>query len=272
MQRTLVTLMLALLTPSWALAQAVARDEAKLWSGQQLQIELGAIYARGRSHVIDERLPILRPDLGLASIGLWYGLSDRIQISATLPYLTAGSTWDESRTDGLGDISGQLDVRLRGDALDSTALLLEVGATAPTGAKPVGGGGWLGFAGLRAFKRLDPILEFGEIAYAHGFEQGLAGGRVRPGPTVRAQGGLGLRIDDSKIVWLKTSSAYQLPTQLNGQVVRGSDRLESTLGIALNWAMRPDLLLEWSTAAGLSSDAPDVALGVGLIYTLPGRR
>lgn len=176
MRRALFTFTLwALLTPSWALGQALAGPEAKLWSSGQLQIEAGQFYVRGRSRVIDDRLPPLRSDVALSSVGLWYGLSDRIQFSATLPYVAANSTWEGRWTGGLGDIEGQFDLQVRGDGLDSTALTLELGTTAPTGDDAVGGMGWRAFAGLRAFKRFDPILQFGEVAYAHGFEQRFHG-------------------------------------------------------------------------------------------------
>lgn len=269
MRRGIVLSLAIFALVSEASAQAGREQDGTLWMAGQLQFDLRHFYVRGRETQVDEGPP-LRSDAFIGAVTIGYGVTDRWQVTATLPFTALTSTWRLAPIRGINDIEAQVDVRLRGDGLQTAVVLLSA-VSMPTGGPELGTGEWQMSGGVRFFKRLDPVLQFAEVRWHESFSGAQASG-VNTGRQLRAHGGIGLRLDESKIVWLVGSQAYHTALRTNVGYLLGSDRFESTVGIALNWALGSNLWLDWSSTAGLSTEAPDVVLGLGITYSIGGSR
>jgi hypothetical protein len=249
------------------------QDEPTLWQSRQFDAEVGISYVRGRSRFVLGGLPPLRSDVVTAPLALRYGLSDRFQISLTLPLLASSSTWDTEWKSGIGNLEGKIAIRLLGNGLDTPALIAEFGTSFPTASGDFGPL-WQPFTTLSVFREVSPLLFFAQGGFAYPMETEVHGIRLRPGLVVQTQGGLGLRLDDTKLLWLKAAAVYHGETRLAGRTMPGSDQLLSHLEVALTWAIRKDVSVEFSIAPGLTQEAPDVVLGLTLTWStlIPSRR
>ena len=215
--------------PSEAVEAVAQREQG--YFGQRLSVELGASYA----HFDDARVNLsgflaldaiflglisieeTRADLITTDFTARFGVDDRLQFDANVPYLIrrayyqsggAGgnasglvdaTTWDA----GLGDVSFGASYRLLTETFSRPDLVVSVRAKAPTGRHPFGielvdvegsegnlkipeklafgTGAWSGSVGLSALKSLDPLVIFGSVNYFRNFEHGFSDIDEAPG-------------------------------------------------------------------------------------------
>lgn len=246
---------------------AVAHAETTLWQGGEVQLEVASLYARGRARTVDVALPPLRADFGAALATLRWGASDRVQMAVIVQYLVRTATWAEESTSGLGNLEATLAVRLWGDGLEKPAVVGTVGTRFPT-AGDTFGAVWEPRGALTVFHQRLPFVFLGQLGFAYPLETTFQHVRIAPGSIGWAHGGIGVRLDDAILLWLRTDTTYQGTTHRAGRTLPGSDRLESSLQVALTWAFHESFAVEVSVAPGLTHDTPDVVLGLSLTYTL----
>lgn len=198
--------------------ETVSRNEQGYF-GDRLSFEAGVTY----SHFDDARLNLsgfLALDaifLGLISIDeitadvfvfdgtIRYGLTDRLQIDANVPYLfrysnfqsggaggdAAGLKEADVRDDGLGDINFGASYRVLRETVNRPDIVVNARVKVPTGREPfgtelilvdgsegnlqvperlsTGTGVWSASAGISLLKTLDPMVVFGSFTYFHNF-------------------------------------------------------------------------------------------------------
>lgn len=145
---------------------------------------------------------------------------------------------------------------------------------APTAQRQSGGvalgGGFHGFEGeLLAVKRLDPLV-FVASGSAATF---LRRGRIEPGNQYAFSLGAFLATSPETSIRMEIQQGYVEETRVDGQRLPGSDRLAATFTAGGSVILGARTLFDVAADIGITEDAPDYALRVGLThrFDLPWR-
>jgi len=244
-------------------------------------------------------------DIHTLSLTGRYGLSNRFEVEAKVPWVHASSdtqtralatpsytdqTFDTSGS-GLGDIelAGRYQFNaFRGDnavyighlryksrtgkgvfevPIDESGLQTEL----PTGS---------GFHGLQAGATFlfpsDPAVFFGGAAYTHNFERnvGHGFGRVRPGSVIDLNAGMGLALNEraSFSIGYQHSIVGEMSQREPEQVARvlaKTGRLQlGTMRFGLAYRLTPKTNMNVSLGIGVTDDTPDFELTLRFPYSL----
>lgn len=198
--------------------ETVTRDEQGYF-GDKLSFEVGLNYSHFDDAAINLsgflaldaiflgliRIDEITSDVLAADFTARYGLTDRLQIDANVPYLyrhsnfqSAGAGGDasglaeKSVTDsGLGDVNFGVSYRLLKETAARPDVVINARAKAPTGRNPfgvelvevpgtegnlevptslsTGTGVWGASVGVSVLKTIDPMVVFGSLSYFHNF-------------------------------------------------------------------------------------------------------
>ena len=248
-----------------ALRYAVSSDNRFFFSGLEIvdALIIGVIEARDT-----DRTTIT------ASQGLRYGLTDRLEIEATVPFVyqedrvanvavnTPSNSIQDREGSGLGDVSVGLHYQLNEGRGAWPYLVANLRAKAPTGTgifdadddeAPTGSGYWSVEPSLTLIKRSDPVVLFGNIGYQANLGTGL-------GLTTTDEAQTGAVLADGTVI-------------LDGGVPPGADVFEPIVTTTLTQFDRfdPGDALRTSFGLGLAlNEQVNVSFGYDQSYIFAG--
>ncbi len=146
---------------------------------------------------------------------------------------------------------------------------------------PLGGGVWSVRGGVTAIKSLDPVVLIFNAGYTHSIGRDLTitsigdtGGGVmtntvgttyHPGGVVDYGIAVAVAMNPVFAINLGLQQRFTFETDLDGLGdVEGSSTVEAELRFGFAWALTADVVLNFSAAAGLTEDTPDLAVTLAL--------
>jgi hypothetical protein len=218
----------------------------------------------------------VRRDLAQASLGLLFGLPFDSQLELDLPYryvdqsnvLNAGGDERDSRRgsgSGLGDITVGLAKTIsqekdwRPDLIGRVRWDTGSGETADDDVF-LGGGFQRLQADLVASKRFDPLVFVLQGGYSWNFEHD----DVEPGNSVDLSQGVFLATSPETSLRFMLDQSFFDESEVDGERVRGSDAVQSTLEVGAALLLRRNILLDVSGTVGLTDESPDFGLRVAV--------
>ena len=245
------------------------------------------------------RVDSLNRNIVTAAATARYGLIDRVQIEARVPYLyrkdsttfgigTNTEQQYQNEGTGLGDVQGTVSYQpIIGDGSLIPDVILRTTARFPTGEsafdigtedignsrtvlkRPPTGSGFYGVgAGFTLVWRVDPVVFFGGFSYTANLsdDQGAVG-NIDPGDVYEFFGGINVAL--SELVSMNLSFDDQLvsSTTQNGNKVLNSDLNDARLILGTSVGVAPGTTLTFNAAAGLTNDSPDFAFTISLPIT-----
>jgi hypothetical protein len=241
----------------------------------------------------------------IGSLAARYGLTDRLEIEARIPYvyrhdrITTVAAADQALTrtieldaNDIGDVevSGRYQLNSGNDGWPIFVAGLRVKSDTGVGPYDVefdkfavaqglatGSGFWATELGVTMLYPSDPAVIYGGLSYLHSFGGGinkqisenLTVGNVDPGDGLSASIGFGLALNPKFSVSFGYSHHYIFPTdtELNG-VTQSSNSLSiGALQMSLSYRLNQRFTLINSFEFGVTSDAPDMRLTVRVPYT-----
>ncbi len=244
-------------------------------------------------------------DAVIGSVSARYGLTDRIELEARVPYvyrhdrITTVAAADEAvvRTQELdandiGDIevSGRYQINSGKGGWPIFVAGLRVKSDTGVGPYDVefdkfavakelatGSGFWATELGVTMLYPSDPAVIYGGLSYLHSFGkdinkqigENIAIGNVDPGDGLSASIGFGLALNPKFSVSFGYSHHYIFPTdtELNGTTQSSNSLSIGALQMGLSYRLNQRFTLINSFEFGVTSDAPDMRLTVRVPYT-----
>ncbi|MGJ0485957.1 MAG: transporter [Methylomicrobium sp.] len=232
----------------------------------------------------------------MANLGLRYGLMDRLELEARIPYVYrtqeqrarpinlapsfADQAFDSTGND-IGDIqiAGRYQLNTGSDGWP--IVVANLLATAPTGKSPfdlpvVQATGIPGFSfpaelptgvgffsiqpSLTALYPTDPAVFFGNISYYYNAETSINAGKFDPGDAIGLSFGLGFGINERSSFSLGYQHRHIFDSTLNGKSITGStvDIGQLLVGYSYKYSKRTTHNLTLSI--GATTDSPDLTL------------
>jgi hypothetical protein len=226
----------------------------------------------------------------LADVSLRYGLFDWLELSMLIP-----AQFGERQTlfpgrvlarqsPGIGDAVLGGTGQLWRQSADWPGASLTAAAILPTGQSPFRFGlgyrpdtnpinplefsrslGMWGFRSvLQVYKTVDPLVIFAGAGLEHRFPASLAGHAVDVGTFLLYNAGFSLAFSEKTTVGFQFNGAVQPALHVDRRPIAGTDQEPVSARLVLIQRIAHDWWLEPSLAAGLTDEAPDVAIGLGL--------
>lgn len=232
-----------------------------------------------------------------ASLGMRYGVTDRIEAEVRIPYMyrndqttnTVVSTNNVDSTTsldshGLGDIEAALHWQINDGGGDWPFFVANIRAKSTTGTGPfdtardargierelaTGSGFWGVEPSLTIIAPSDPAVFFANLGYLWNIERNVnlaVGNRViqevDPGDAIRLGFGMGLALNEK----VSFSVGYQhdwilgTETRFNDGTFKSDALSVGALNFGVNWQMTDAAALNVSVGVGVTADSPDVRL------------
>ncbi len=265
------------------------RTASVLLQPGQWQMDLGLVYAKD-----DYDFPITLNPSGVARadirrrslfvpFALRYGLTDRIQLSGSLPIgwshqeVSSLGLFDETNSSGgIGDLELGVNLLCREGCYGySPDVILSFGLTAPTGdaeylvdgisQATLSNGVWAPSAQLLFIQRYDPIIYFYGVGYRYQAKRQFGDIDVRYGHQFTYNFGVGFAVNDRITLSTAFLGLYQTETEVDGLGVPGSMRELMRLRFAAT-TYRCERIIEPFAEIGMTDDAADAV--VGIVWTL----
>lgn len=232
---------------------------------------------------------------GLAMLATRYGLTDRLEVEARIPYIvrrdriTTLSQREESVTDerkldgqGFGDLELSGRFQINSGQRGRPVFVATSRLRAPTGDGPydvrydeagiarelaTGSGFWGLEGGVTVLYPTDPAVLFGGLTYLHNFARdvdktigSVPVGRVDPGDSIGAVAGFGLSLNPRFAVSFGYSHTYIFPTDSElGDSRQHSQPLQvGSLQIGGAYRLSERVTVNTTVEVGVTADAPDV--------------
>lgn len=209
------------------------------------------------------------------------GLPKDFQFEIRVPYgyenqrTTSGDgQQEEIHTSGLGDISLSLSHQIIKSHSFWPDTLVGAGWKSTTGQDPyrltnsdelaLGTGFQSANISLTTVTVSDPLAFYSGIAYTETIEDRKKIGTVQPGSSAQLHAGVSMAINLDTSMSLGLNLGYIDETKFEGKDIPGSDYTTSILSIGLSRAMSNKASVEFDVGIGLTRDAPDLHLTVGL--------
>lgn len=237
-------------------------------------------------------------DSATASLGLRYGLTDRIEAELRIPYMyrndrTTNTVISTNAVDsttsldshGLGDIEGALHWQVNDGAEGWPFLVANLRAKSNTGTGPFDvarnergierelatGSGFWGFEpSLTVIAPTDPAVFYANLGYLWNVKndvnksvsQNRVVQEVDPGDAIRLGFGMGLSLNEkvSFSVGYQHDWIWGTETRFRDGIFTSEDLSVGSLTLGANWQMTDNAALNVSVGIGVTSDAPDVRL------------
>ncbi|WP_186767752.1 transporter [Blastopirellula retiformator] len=265
------------------------RTASVLLTPGQWQMDVGLVYAKADYDFPIEVSPsgVARADLKRRSLfvpfALRYGLSDRVQLSGSLPvgwasqeFSSVGRFDQTSDNGGIGDLELGVNLLCREGCYGySPDVILSFGLTAPTGdaeyavngltQATLANGVWAPSAQLLFIQRYDPIIYFYGLGYRYQAEREFDNQNVFYGHQFTYNLGVGFAVNDRITLSASFLGLFQTETQINGLGVPGSMRELLRLRFAAT-NYRCGRIVEPFAEIGMTEDAADSVIGVVWTY------
>jgi hypothetical protein len=230
-----------------------------------------------------------------------YGLTDRLEIEAKLPYVyrsdrttgrpfLEGSQQDISTSasgNDLGDVELAAHYQINDGQSGWPYFVGNLRVRAPTGTHPfeverdpttnletelpTGTGFWGFEPSLTMIMPSDPAVYYANLSYLYNMERSFGGstGTVDPGDSIGFSFGSALAINERSSFSLGGDFQLVRPTTQNGQTVAGSEDLYIGRGIlGFTQKVSDSTSVNLSFSFGVTEDAPDFQLGLRMPITL----
>ncbi len=228
------------------------------------------------------------------TISMRYGLTDRLQFSAAVPYLYSrsksflpptvqredelGEDVEATRSsDDLGDITFGLTYHLLQEEGWKPDLTVALDVKTDTGSSPFevgpnesasGTGFWGAGLGVTLLKIRDPAAIFVNGNYFFHMKESNVGAFDSVDPPDSWGFGFGVSYALNPFVSLTSSfnNRWVQKTELNGQEIDGSDQRNASIGFGLSYALGRGRSLDVTASFGLTDDSPDYTVTVAMPF------
>jgi hypothetical protein len=223
-----------------------------------------------------------RIDTQSVSVAVDAGLPWGMMASARVPYLRRDADFGSNR--GTGDMSVSLSKRFTNESEGTPSLIGRLDYVHDNGrdafeAIPIGGGFRTLGLSLSAVKRVDPLVVYGTVSYAHSKPEDASvqasngttifQGRIAPGNSSGLSGGISLAATpdislDAGLAFNFFRNTRFSPTL--GTAFDTSRHSEGYLTLGTGFVIRKNLFLTLNAAAGVTSEANKFIFSVALPY------
>jgi hypothetical protein len=225
-------------------------------------------------------------------VGVRYGVSERVQLDMTAPYVFSydrtflpptvqrsddlGEDVERTRSSyDLGDVTLGLSVHaLREDGwLPDLILSSELKTT--TGSSPfevdidesaTGTGFWGASVGATMVKVSDPASVFVNASYFYHMKDNDVGGydEVDPPDSYTFGAGFSYALNPFLSFTTRFQTRYTEKTRLNGISIDGTDQVTASLSFGAAYALGPNRALDFTVGVGLTDDSPDFLMTLSM--------
>jgi hypothetical protein len=232
----------------------------------------------------------VKRDLITPSVGVRYGVTNRFEIEAKVPYVyrqdatsardvgVPGALPSLTTVDGadIGDVEVGAHYQINDGTQGWPYLIGNLRFKTVTGSSPfempvvsgvlaelpTGSGFYALQPSLTAIYPSDPVVYYSNVGYLHNFERSFANyGTIEPGDAISASMGMSLSLNEKSSFSVGYSHSTVFKTLQNGQNIANSTVLQvGALDFGYAYALNPTTNLNFTVSAGLTSDAPDVRL------------
>lgn len=236
-------------------------------------------------------------DATMATLSARYGISHRLELSTRIPYihrndttatrtLNLGSTRDQLYTQsgqGLGDIEVAARYQLN-QPTSGPFYITGLRIKARNGSSPfdietdkdgfptklaTGSGFWGVEANLGFVLPSDPAVFFGSAGYFSHIKRRYAAGVIDPGDTFIATVGMGIGLNEKASFSVGYEHDLVGKNRLDGNPIADAQRLQlGTLSFGFAYRVSPKTTFNLSLGVGVTTEAPDVQIGLRLPFTL----
>lgn len=265
------------------------RTASVLLDPGQWQMDVGLVYAKADYDFPISLSPsgVARADLKRRALfvpfALRYGLTDRIQLSSSLPvgwshqeFSSVGLFDQNSDSGGIGDLELGMNLLCREGCYGySPDVILSFGLTAPTGdaeyavngltQATLANGVWAPSVQLLMIQHYDPIIYFYGCGYRYQAKRQFDNQDVFYGHQFSYNFGVGFAVNDRITLSTAFLGLYQTETQIDGLGVPGSMRELLRMRFAAT-TYRCGRIVEPFAEVGMSDDAADAVIGI--VWTL----
>ncbi len=228
------------------------------------------------------------------AVSMRYGITDRLQFSASVPYLFSrsksflpptvqregqlGEDVESTRSsDDLGDISFGLTYHLLQEQGWKPDLTVAVDVKTDTGSSPFevgpdesasGTGFWGAGVGATLLKIRDPAAIFVNANYFFHKKESNVGAFDSVDPPDNWGFGFGVSYALNPFVSLTSSfnNRWVQKTKLNGQEIDGSDQRNASIGFGLSYGLGGGRSFDVTASFGLTDDSPDYTVTVAMPF------
>jgi hypothetical protein len=220
-----------------------------------------------------------------------YGLHDRIEMSASVPYLWRveseifGAAGDETREVVRGDGIGDVEVSLFAHVFRETGwipdIILNLRGRAPTGDDPfevdedeaaTGSGFWGVSGGMTLTKVVDPVVLFASGNYGWNIDRHISDvGRVDPGDTVEYNLGLAFGLNERLALSFSVQQRIIGRTKLDGTKLDLTDVNAAAFFVGSSYVLNRWLSPSVSVGFGLTDGSPDYQIQLAFPIRFPYR-
>lgn len=238
----------------------------------------------------------LTRDIVTATGTVRYGIFDRLQIEARVPYLyrrdseifglgTNNQDTFEASGSGLGDVEVSASVQpLIGDGAAIPDIIVRGHGRFPTGKSPFDidtvdlgnnrsaleepptGSGFYGVGGGATFVwRVDPVVFFAGVDATLNLARTFEGfGEIDPGDTYQAFGGVNVQLSELVSLNLSFVEQYTRKTEQEGIRIDGTETNDARLVLGTAVGVGQNASLTFNAAAGLTEESPDFVFTISL--------
>ncbi|MBI9077524.1 MAG: transporter [Desulfatibacillum sp.] len=217
------------------------------------------------------------------SVGLGYGLMDKVSLSATFPFVYKYQvSGEDQQISDLGDMSFGVSYQAKQESAKWPAILLSFGYNAPTGRSPykidpdnemsTGDGAHSFSLGANFSKLLDPVIVFGGLSAGYsarvtgldqkrsnGYDQVMVLEEVRPGHTISYAFGLGFSLSYTTSITFRFNASHSSSSEFRlrplygyqARVYEGDDSSSASFSISTGWRLSPKTTLSVGLGYGL---------------------
>jgi hypothetical protein len=268
----------------------VFRENAVTLKPVKMELSTQFAYIRGNG--------FLQTDRAFVSTSAFrVGVFDWLELGATVPAYEAtrsrsiGPFASRAETaSGLGDIGLQANIRLRDQTAATPGAVVSLGGILPTGVSPYRftfyqpdrgrplynpspvnlNGNYLsrGIAGvtsnLQFYKTLDPVIVFFGAGIQYFLPDRIGGHEVQPGLSYSYNFGLSFALSEKSTLGLQVNGAYATKLLVDRRQVPVSQLEPIAVRVSLIQRVFANTYLEPELTAGLTNNAPNAALALGL--------
>jgi hypothetical protein len=220
-----------------------------------------------------------------------YGLHDRIEMSASMPYLwrveseifgvEGEETRDVFRGNGIGDLEVSLFAHVFREKGWIPDIILNVRSRAPTGKDPfevdedevaMGSGFWGLTGGMTLTKVVDPVVLFASANYTWNVDRRISDiGHVDPGDSFEYNLGLAFGLNERLALSLSAQQRIIFRTKLDGSKLDLTDLNAAAFFVGTSYVLNRWLSPSLSVGFGMTDDSPDYQLQLSLPIRFPFR-